>query len=131
MVLRWARRVKYAGRDQPDRVGGVATPITAQGAPFCAHGQAPELVLDVAALKAQVGDAMKAGPSAEPHERLRQDYATTREAADSGGQRWTEDDDRYILANLAMPAREFTLAVGRTSFAVYQRRVTLRRRRVP
>jgi hypothetical protein len=48
---------------------------------------------------------------------------------DSGrGARWTEDDDRYILANMKSPARELVLALGRTSYSVYVRRWKLRRR---
>jgi hypothetical protein len=59
---------------------------------------------------------------------LRRDYAITLEAADANRQRWTEDDDRYILANRETAARELALALGRTSNAVYQRRRKLLRR---
>jgi hypothetical protein len=58
----------------------------------------------------------------------RRDYAITLEVADQRGARWTEDDDRYILANMKAPARELALALGRTSYAVYRRRHKLRRR---
>ncbi len=60
---------------------------------------------------------------------LHRDYAITREVADAHRQRWTEDDDRYVLDNLSAPAREVALALGRTSRAVYKRRCRLRERR--
>jgi hypothetical protein len=41
---------------------------------------------------------------------------------------WTEDDDRYILANIEQPGRELGLALGRTSYSVYLRRRKLRGR---
>ena len=60
---------------------------------------------------------------------LHRDYAITREVADAHRQRWTEDDDRYVLDNPSAPARNVALALGRTSRAVYKRRGTLRGRR--
>jgi len=49
--------------------------------------------------------------------------------ADQRGAPWTEDDDRYILANPEQPARELPLALGRTSYSVYLRRQELPRAR--
>ena len=56
----------------------------------------------------------------------RRDYAITLEVADQRGATWTEDDDRYILANPRQPGRELALALGPTSWAVYRRRQKLR-----
>ncbi len=61
------------------------------------------------------------------HASGRRDYEITLTVADQRGARWTEDDDRYILANPEQPARELALALGRTSWAVYRRRRKLRR----
>src|SRR5207248_2129045 len=61
------------------------------------------------------------------HATGRRDYEITLAVADQRGAPWTEDDDRYILANLGQPARELGLALGRTSWAVYRRRRKLRR----
>ena len=60
------------------------------------------------------------------HATGQRDYQITLEAADQRRQRWTEDDDRYVLENLGVAAREVGLALGRTSFAVYCRRTRLR-----
>lgn len=63
------------------------------------------------------------------HATATRDYQITRDVADSHKAPWTEDDDRYILANLEQPARELALALGRTSWAVYKRRSWLRHQR--
>ena len=62
------------------------------------------------------------------HATGRRDYEITLERADQRGAPWTEDDDRYVLANPEQPARELGLALGRTSYSVYVRRQRLRRR---
>ena len=69
----------------------------------------------------------KAALFAKWHATGRRDYEITLAVADQRGAPWTEDDDRYILANLGQPARELGLALGRTSWAVYRRRRKLRR----
>ena len=58
----------------------------------------------------------------------RRDYEITLAVADQRGAPRSEDEDRYILANLERPGRELGLALGRTSWAVYRRRRKLRRR---
>ena len=60
------------------------------------------------------------------HATGRLDYEVTLEAADQRRQRWTEEDDRYVLENLGVAARGAGLALGRTSFAVYCRRTRLK-----
>jgi len=49
--------------------------------------------------------------------------------ADQRGAPWTEDDDRYILANPEQPARELALPLGSTSYSEYRRRQKPRRAR--
>src|SRR5204862_3730492 len=51
------------------------------------------------------------------HATGRRDYAITLAVADQRGAPWTEDEDRYLLANMKAPARELGLALGRTSWA--------------
>ena len=75
-------------------------------------------------------DEQRAAWFARAKATLHRNYAITREVADAHRQRWTEDDDRYVLDNLSAPARELALALGRTSRAVYKRRRTLREWRV-
>ena len=70
----------------------------------------------------------KAALFAKWHATGRRDYEITLAVADQRGAPWTEDDDRYILANVEQPARELALALGRTLWAVYRRRRRLRRR---
>ena len=70
----------------------------------------------------------KAALFAKWRETGRRDYAITLAVADQRGAPWTEDDDRYVLANPEQPARELGLALGRTSYSVYVRRQRLRRR---
>ena len=57
------------------------------------------------------------------------DYEHTRRTAGCHRDTWTEDDDRYILSHLNTAAREVGLALGRTTWAVRQRRWRLRRHR--
>ena len=59
-------------------------------------------------------------------EKDRCDYERTRRAAGRHRDTWTEDDDRYILSHLTTAAREVGLALGRTTWAVRQRRWRLR-----
>ena len=73
-------------------------------------------------------EARRAALFARWHATGRRDYEITLERADQRGAPWTEDDDRYLLANMQAPARELGLALGRTSYAVYVRRRKLRRR---
>ena len=70
----------------------------------------------------------RAAPFARWHATGRRDYQITLERADERGAPWTEDDDRYLLANMKAPARELGLARGRTLWAVYLRCRKLRRR---
>ena len=62
------------------------------------------------------------------HATGRRDYEITLERADQRGAPWTEDDDRYLLANPHQPGRELGPALGRTLWAVHRRRHILRRR---
>ena len=72
-------------------------------------------------------EARKAELFANWRATARRDYEITLEVADRRGAPWDEDDDEYVLANLGTAAREVGLALGRTTFAVYRRRGTLRR----
>ena len=71
---------------------------------------------------------VREGTLERAHAYDREAYAATLEAATTLGQRWTEDDDAHVLANLSAPAAEVAAALGRTLWAVRGRRVTLRRR---
>ena len=77
---------------------------------------------------ASLPEERRAALFARWHATGRRDYEITLERADQRGAPWTEDDDRYLLANMKAPARELGLALGRTSYAVYVRRRKLRRR---
>src|SRR5919108_3970515 len=68
---------------------------------------------------------VREGTLERAHAYDREAYAATLEAATTLGQRWTEDDDAYVLANLSAPAAEVAAALGRTLWAVRGRRVTL------
>jgi len=63
------------------------------------------------------------------HAADRRDYPLTLERAARSGAVWDEDEDRYILDHSKTPAREVALALGRTLWAVRNRRVRLRRQR--
>lgn len=62
------------------------------------------------------------------HQADERDQPLTVEAAWASGNDWTEDEDRYVLDHLKTPARDVALHLGRTLWAVRNRRVTLRRR---
>jgi len=62
------------------------------------------------------------------HEADRRDYPLTLESADSRGEIWSSDEDQYVLDHQTDPARDVALALGRTLWAVRNRRVRLRRR---
>lgn len=63
------------------------------------------------------------------HEADQRDQALTAERANSSGERWTEEEDRYLLEHPKEPAREAALKLGRTLWAVRDRRVMHRKRR--
>jgi len=73
-------------------------------------------------------DDRRAALSAKWAARDRDEHAVTRRAAERHRDAWTEADDRYILEHLGTASREVGLALGRTSWAVRQRRWRLRRR---
>ncbi|MBI2912015.1 MAG: hypothetical protein HYY05_07715 [Chloroflexi bacterium] len=64
---------------------------------------------------------------ARAHAADQRDYPLTLEEANRSGDRWTEEEDGTILARLRDPARDVALALGRTLWAVRNRRVRLRR----
>ena len=57
----------------------------------------------------------------------RRDQEFTRRAAERHKDAWTEDEDRYVLDRAGTTVREVALALGRTAWAVRQRRWKLRR----
>ena len=61
--------------------------------------------------------------------RDQQEYELTRRAAERYKDAWSEAEDCYVLDHPELPAREIGLALGRTNWAVRQRRWRLRRRR--
>jgi hypothetical protein len=63
------------------------------------------------------------------HAADRRDYRRTLDRAERSGADWTGDEDRYVLDHPKTPAREVALALGRTLWAVRNRRVRLRRQR--
>ena len=56
------------------------------------------------------------------------DTTLTRQHAASNGGAWSAGEDAYVLAHLQEPAREVALQLGRTLWAVRNRRFVLRRR---
>jgi len=62
------------------------------------------------------------------HAADRRDATFTREEAEHAGTPWDADEDAYVLAHLREPAREVALQLGRSLWAVRNRRVALRRR---
>ncbi|MGD9892302.1 MAG: hypothetical protein AB7R89_28670 [Dehalococcoidia bacterium] len=64
---------------------------------------------------------------ARVHDADDRDYAVTLARATASGDRWTADDDAYLLAHVREPAREIALALGRTLWAVRGRRMKLLR----
>lgn len=70
----------------------------------------------------------RAALAAKWRARDQQEHQLTRRAAERHKDAWSEADDRYILDHLDMAAREVGLALGRTTWAVRQRRWRLRRR---
>lgn len=55
-------------------------------------------------------------------------YAETQPVANQSGAGWTADEDAYVLEHLRTPARDVALVLGRTLWAVWSRRLRLRRR---
>lgn len=64
---------------------------------------------------------------AKRHEADARDQQTTAKHATQNGARWTEDEDRYVLDTLHLPAREQALHLGRSLWSVRHRRMTLKR----
>ena len=62
------------------------------------------------------------------HTEDRHDQAVTAELASRSGDTWTRDDDQFVLDNLHLPARDVALELGRSLWAVRNRRVYLRRK---
>jgi hypothetical protein len=62
------------------------------------------------------------------HATWRRDYEATLAVADQRYEPWTDDEDAYVLEHLHVAARVVGIALGRTSYAVVARRITLRRR---
>ena len=73
-------------------------------------------------------DDRRAALAAKWTARDQHEHELTRRAAERHRDAWTEADDRYILDHLDVAAREVGLALGRTSWAVRQRRWRLRHR---
>jgi len=57
----------------------------------------------------------------------RRDAALTTDAAEHSGEPWDAEEDAYVLDHLHEPAREVALILGRSLWAVRNRRVVLRR----
>lgn len=55
------------------------------------------------------------------------DAALTRDDAEHSGEPWDAEEDAYVLAHLREPARDVALTLGRTLWAVRNRRARLRR----
>ena len=70
---------------------------------------------------------LKAASLAKAHEADRRDQPLTAELAEASGSPWTADEDQYVLDHLLEPARDVALALGRTLWAVRNRRAHLRR----
>lgn len=68
---------------------------------------------------------------AKAHAADQRDYPVTLAEASANGDRWTSDDEAYVLSHLREPARQVALTLGRTLWAVRSRRLHLRRRHPP
>ncbi len=63
------------------------------------------------------------------HQTDRRDQDLTAELAEESGNLWMPDEDQYVWDHLRDPARDVALYLGRTMWAVRNRRVRLRRQR--
>lgn len=61
------------------------------------------------------------------HEADARDYLITADLAASSGMPWTTEEDQYVLEHLREPARGVAITLGRSLWAVRNRRVRLRR----
>lgn len=85
------------------------------------------VTISVTLVVAVVVVGLKAGQKV--HAADQRDYPLTLDEATNSGDRWSADDDAYVLDHLRDPAREVALELGRTLWAVRNRRVTLRKGR--
>ena len=73
--------------------------------------------------------AQRAASWARAHAADRRDERIAREAARHLGERWTLEDEAYVLSHPRAAARDLALALGRTVWAVKARGRVLRERR--
>ena len=125
-----AERVRRQARESRKRHPGQSTPYVQR---YLADH--PEKVVEKrkAGLAYQREQMKKLSPTEmqalleKAHKADIRDQELTAEVAGFSGDRWTGDEDEYVLDHLFDPAREVGLRLGRTLYSVRNRRVWLRR----